>query len=83
MYIYYNKVFAYTHRWMAPESIRTRRFSHKSDVYAFGILLWEIWSGGSFPFMFISDDADVARRYRDAECTCVCLCVRVCAFHLR
>jgi serine/threonine protein kinase len=49
-------------RWMAPESIRNRQYSSKTDVYAFGILLWEIWSGGAYPFMFISDDEEVARR---------------------
>jgi hypothetical protein len=49
-------------RWMAPESIRTRRFSNKSDVYSFGILLWEMWSGGSYPFMLISSEEEVASR---------------------
>jgi hypothetical protein len=47
---------------MAPESIKTRKYSHKSDVYAFGILLWEMWSDGSFPFMLVADDEDVAKR---------------------
>jgi hypothetical protein len=48
---------------MAPESIKARRFSSKSDVYAFGILLWEMWSEGSYPFMLVNDDEEVARRY--------------------
>jgi hypothetical protein len=48
---------------MAPESIRNRQYSSKTDVYAFGILLWEIWSEGAYPFMFIADDEEVARRY--------------------
>ncbi len=51
------------HRWMAPESIQTRRYSHKSDVYAFGILMWEMWSSGKYPYMLISDDEKVASRY--------------------
>ncbi len=49
-------------RWMAPESITTRRYSHKSDVYAFGILLWEMWAGGAYPYMLVADDEEVASR---------------------
>jgi hypothetical protein len=29
-------------RWMAPESIRSREFTIKSDVWMFGITVWEI-----------------------------------------
>jgi serine/threonine protein kinase len=36
-------------RWMAPESIRSQVFSTKSDVFAYGILLWEIMSKGALP----------------------------------
>jgi hypothetical protein len=50
------------HRWMAPESIQFRLYSQKSDVYAFGTLLWEMWSSGSHPFMLVTDDEEVARR---------------------
>ena len=31
-------------RWMPLEAIRDVRFSHKSDVFSFGVLLWEICS---------------------------------------
>ena len=47
---------------MAPESIRFRQYSQKSDVYAFGTLLWEMWSSGEHPFMLVADDEEVARR---------------------
>ena len=47
---------------MAPESIQYHRYSHKSDVYAFGTLLWEMWSGGAIPFMLVTDEEEVARR---------------------
>ncbi|KAK6725870.1 hypothetical protein RB195_004285 [Necator americanus] len=31
-------------RWMAPESVQMFRFSQKSDVYAYGVLIYEIFS---------------------------------------
>src|SRR3989338_5212346 len=29
-------------RWMAPESLREKTYSSKSDVYMFGVALWEV-----------------------------------------
>ncbi|VDM27207.1 unnamed protein product [Toxocara canis] len=36
--------------WCPPESLRLRQFSHASDVWAFGITLWEMFSYGEEPW---------------------------------
>jgi len=37
-------------RWTAPEVMVNGAWSEKSDVWSFGVLLWEIWSDGDVPF---------------------------------
>ncbi|XP_078041812.1 uncharacterized protein LOC144472516 [Augochlora pura] len=43
-------------RWMSPEALRDRLFSSKSDVWSFGVVLWEIYTYGAFPYSNIQDD---------------------------
>ena len=37
-------------RWCSPEVLEHRKFSQRSDVYAMGILLYEIWTKGASPY---------------------------------
>lgn len=37
-------------RYMSPEAIQRNRWSEKSDVWAFGVLMWEVASMGAVPY---------------------------------
>ncbi|CAD0196893.1 unnamed protein product [Chrysodeixis includens] len=37
--------------WCAPESLRSRQFSHASDVWMFAVALWEMYSFGEEPWI--------------------------------
>ena len=37
-------------KWTAPESLEKRVYSFSSEMWSFGILLWEMWSYGRVPY---------------------------------
>lgn len=43
-----DRVFAI--KWAAPEVLEYGRFSSKSDVWSFGVVMWEIFSYGKLPY---------------------------------
>ena len=47
---------------MPPESLQKRIYSRASDVWAFGITLWEIATDGNLPyFMWACGDEELVR----------------------
>ena len=47
-------------RWTAMEAVLHRRFSTSSDVWSYGVLLWEIWSYGALPYGAKTNDRILA-----------------------
>ncbi|XP_012236822.1 vascular endothelial growth factor receptor 3-like isoform X2 [Bombus impatiens] len=43
-------------RWMSPEALHNLAFSSKSDVWSYGVVLWEISTLGAFPYANVQDD---------------------------
>jgi serine/threonine protein kinase len=43
-----------TYRWMAPEVVAHQPYDAKCDVYSYGIVLWEMATGGSVPYAGLS-----------------------------
>lgn len=52
-------------RWMPAEAIRLRAFTSKSDVWSYGIVIWEIATLGEFPYAKYTNDDDLLRYLLD------------------
>ncbi|XP_063968658.1 protein-tyrosine kinase 2-beta-like [Lytechinus pictus] len=48
-------------KWMAPESINFRRFTSASDVWMFGVCMWEILMYGVKPFQGVKNNEVIGR----------------------
>lgn len=59
-------------RWTAPEAIAYRKFTSASDVWSYGIVMWEVMSYGERPYWEMSNQ-DVS-----SKITCFCMVLFKC-----
>ncbi|XP_052781960.1 hepatocyte growth factor receptor-like [Mya arenaria] len=53
-------------KWMSPESLEFGHFSSKSDVWSFGVTLWELLTRGMCPYPTV-DNWDMMRFLKDGR----------------
>jgi len=54
-------------RWLPPESLLFDHFSIQSDIWAFGIVLWELFSFAKKPYSEISENRNVIKYICDGN----------------
>ena len=52
---------------MSPEAVTSGAFTKQSDVWAFGVLVWELFSYGELPFNGKSDEEVVRQVEEEGE----------------
>jgi proto-oncogene tyrosine-protein kinase Met len=43
-------------KWMSPESIEKHIYNTKTDVWSYGVLVWELFTRGITPYLQINND---------------------------
>ncbi|XP_074541321.1 tyrosine-protein kinase FRK [Halichoeres trimaculatus] len=64
-------------KWTAPEAIQDNRFSIKSDIWSFGILLYEIMTFGQMPYPSMTNMQVVHRITQGYRMPCPPGCPRI------
>ncbi|KHN87777.1 Tyrosine-protein kinase CSK [Toxocara canis] len=54
-YLHTNPIQKINVKWMAPETMEQHIFTTKSDIWAYGVLLWEIYADGAEPYPNLSN----------------------------
>ena len=54
-------------KWTAPEAILFKKYTTKSDIWSYGMLMYEIWSLGHKPFE--------SNTVQEVSCSCMGLLV--------
>ncbi|CAH1796083.1 unnamed protein product, partial [Owenia fusiformis] len=44
-------------RWMAPESLKDGKYSNMSDMWSYGVLMWELFTRGGTPYADVDTHA--------------------------
>ncbi|XP_076300615.1 activated Cdc42 kinase [Lasioglossum baleicum] len=53
--------------WCAPESLKARQFSHASDVWMFGVTLWEMLTFGEEPWVGLNGSEILRKIEKEGE----------------
>jgi tetratricopeptide (TPR) repeat protein len=54
--------------YMAPERLdKNSTIDHRADIYSFGIVLYEIYSGGDYPYQISSEGNDTGHQFINAH----------------
>ncbi|XP_023723093.1 uncharacterized protein LOC111872982 isoform X4 [Cryptotermes secundus] len=53
--------------WCAPESLKSRQFSHASDTWMFGVTLWEMFTFGEEPWIGLNGTQILHKIDREGE----------------
>lgn len=56
--------------WCAPESLKSRTFSHASDTWMFGVTLWEMFTHGQEPWIGLNGSQILHKVDVEAERLC-------------
>ena len=58
-------------KWTAPEALLYRKYSTASDVWSYGMVMFEIWSVGKTPFQLLnnSDSGLLGRNHFNTSTT--------------
>ncbi|XP_063074935.1 tyrosine kinase, non-receptor, 2b isoform X4 [Engraulis encrasicolus] len=53
--------------WCAPESLKTRTFSHATDTWMFGVTLWEMFTYGQEPWLGLNGSQILHKIDKESE----------------